>query len=191
MLELRVNIDGNDKFLLVRDELPESNQGHARHELHAPVATNLFPDETPFEALQRLCVQRLGLTHDVCLQQFLVENYSFTETLEESSLNFPGLMTMHQVHKLVVHLQDAHAPDFMCIGLPKGDEFAVDFSLTMDNAYAYTIFFMWVSREEFDESVLQWYGKEQTNQIDYVERNCKSGIVSADEKGADFENLNS
>jgi len=160
LLELRVNFGGNDKFLLLRDELPESsNDSVARHELRAPVTANMFSDETPFEALNRLCVQRLGLAHEVCREQLFVEKCSFSETVQEDSMTFPGLMTMNKIHTLAVCLQDKYAPGLACIGMPQGDEFDASFCGWMHDTF--TNYFMWVSREEYNKSVLRWYGEEQ------------------------------
>jgi len=170
LLELRVNFGGSDKFLLLRDELPgSSNHSVARHELHAPVTTNMFSDETPFDALCRLCVQRLGLADEVCRQQFFVETRSFTETVQESSVTFPGLMTMNKIHTLAVRIQDKFAPGIAGIGLPQGDEFDASFCCWMHDVC--TNYYMWVSREEYDQSVLRWYGEKQPQGSEHVK--CK------------------
>jgi len=171
------------KFLLLRDELPESpNQSVARHELHAPVIVNMFSDETPFEALCRLCVQKLGLADEVCMQQIFVEKCSLRETIQESSMTFPGLLTMNKIHTLAVRLQDIYAPELACIGLPQGDEFEASFCGWMHDSF--TNYFMWVSREEYDQAVLRWYGEEQSKGTEHMK--CKFVTCSRARKANRF-----
>jgi len=111
-------------------------------------------------------VQRLGLADEVCRQQIFVEKYSLSEAVQESSMIFPGLLTMNEIHRLVVRLQDIYAPGLACIGLPQGDEFDARFCCLMHDTV--TNYFMWVSREEYDKSVLQWYGEEQSKRSERV-----------------------
>jgi len=158
MLELCVNIDGNDMCLLVRDEFPESNWGVSRQELRAPVTANMFSGESLFEALSRLCVQKLGLADDICLQQVLIEKCSYSEDVQRTSSVFPGVVTIYKIHRLVVHFQDVCDPGLACIGLPHGNEFDATCEGSMGNSC--TNFFVWVSREEFDEAVVRWYGDD-------------------------------
>jgi len=144
--------------LLVRDEFPESCRGVSRQELHAPVTANMFSGESPYEALSRLCVQKLGLADDICQQQLLIEKCSFTEEVQWTPSIFPGFVTTYKIHKLIVHLQDTCDPGFACIGLPHGNEFDARCPGSMGNSC--TNFFVWVSRPEFEKSVLRWYGEE-------------------------------
>jgi len=118
----------------------------------------MYSGESPFEVLSRLCVQKLGLVDNVCLQQLFIEKCSFTEDVQRTSSVFPGVVTIYKIHKLVVHFQDKCDAGLACIGLPWGNEFDATCEGSMGNSCIN--FFVWVSREEFDVSVVRWYGDE-------------------------------
>merc|ERR1712007_90818 len=70
---------------------------------------------------------------------------------------------------LAVRLQDIYAPELACIGLPQGDEFEASFCGWMHDSF--TNYFMWVSREEYDQAVLRWYGEEQSKGTEHMKCN--------------------
>merc|ERR1712007_418093 len=112
---------------------------------------------------------KLGLADDICLQQLLIEKCSFTEDVQRTPLIFPGFVTIYKIHKLIVRLQDKCDPGLACIGLPHGYEFDASCPSCMGNSY--TSFFTWAPHEEFEKSVLRWYGNEQLRGNEYVK--CK------------------
>jgi len=118
----------------------------------------MYSGESLYEALSRLCVQKLGLADEICQRQLLIEKCFFTEEVKRTPSTFPGFVTTYKIHRVTVHLRDTSDPNFACIGLPHGNEFHACCPGSMDNAC--TNFFVWVSRTEFDNSVVLWYGDE-------------------------------
>jgi len=148
VLELQAIIDGEPRFLLVKDETPES--GQKREGLYAPISMTMFPDEEPFGTLIRLMVLHLHLCSNLEKQSLLVEDCSVTEC-EQESVVYPGLLTSYTIHKYTVHVQDSNCPALECIGLPSG----CDFETSLDGRIAngMTTSFSWVSLSEFQEAV--------------------------------------
>lgn len=151
VLELKAIIDNEPRFLLVKDETPES--GQKREGLHAPISLTMFPDEEPFGALIRLMVLHLHLCSDLEKQSLSVEDYSVTER-EQESVAYPGLLTFYTTHKYTVHVQDSTCRALECIGLPSG----CDFETSLDGRIAngMTTSFSWVSLSQFQEAVEHW-----------------------------------
>jgi len=149
VLELRVPVDGRDRFLLLTDHVKEA--GVARYGLYAPLEIHLFADEKPSDALARLAVHSLNISEKCLKQHFVIEECTTSKKWQES-LSFPGLLTSYKITRYNLTIRDPHHLDLMCLGLPEGNEFKTTTVSSMENMC--NSFFAWVPCEEFQKHSL-------------------------------------
>merc|ERR1712137_941100 len=144
VVELSARIGGNDRFLLLKHQVQE--EGACRYRLHVAPEIHMFADEKPSDALVRFAVRELNLTERSWNQHFVIEDCTTFKRWQES-LSFPGLLTLYDISKYRVNIQDPHHSDLLCFGLPEGNEFKTTTENSMDK---YHSVFTWVSRKDFE-----------------------------------------
>jgi len=148
VVELSARIGGNDRFLLLKHQVQE--EGACRYRLHVAPEIHMFADEKPSDALVRFAVRELNLTERSWNQHFVIEDRTTFKRWQES-LSFPGLLTLYDISKYRVNIQDPHHSDLLCFGLPEGNEFKTTTENSMDK---YHSVFTWVSRKDFEKHPL-------------------------------------
>jgi len=121
--------------------------------LYAPLAMNMFADESPTTALSRLGVQYLD--QDLFDgQHFSLEDCTVAKKVKES-VSFPGLLTFYTIHKFTIHVKNPCHRDVERIGLPMCGIFKTASATMMDENELVSVM-TWVSRRQFETSLLRW-----------------------------------
>jgi len=180
VVELRAKINGNDRFLLLKDNVRK--EGAARYRLHVAPEIHMFADEKPSDALVRFAVRELNLTEENWNKHFVIEDCTTFKKWRES-LSFPGLLTLYDISKYTVNIQEPHHSDLMCLGLTEINEFETTTVNSMDQYYSV---FTWVSRKDFEKhplseqcDSLQLGNLADMDQSDFATKSKHKNVVCA------------
>eukprot|EP00747_Dinoflagellata_sp_TGD_P170085 gnl/TRDRNA2_/TRDRNA2_200751_c0_seq1.p1 gnl/TRDRNA2_/TRDRNA2_200751_c0~~gnl/TRDRNA2_/TRDRNA2_200751_c0_seq1.p1 ORF type:complete len:407 (+),score=76.17 gnl/TRDRNA2_/TRDRNA2_200751_c0_seq1:60-1280(+) len=158
-LQIRANIEGEDRFLLLKNV---TCRGSQRLNLNMRPNKKMFPDEESAAATWRCLYQILGLQETPGKKLFEIESTEDRDEVKESE-GYPGLLTYYRLHVVHMRVVDILAPELASLGLPEGDNFKIEAGASGVFASARNCNWSWCSRERFEEALAGTRGEDPTS----------------------------
>jgi len=118
-LEVEVMVDGEPRFLLLKDDTVD---GKTRTNMNTRPSAKMFGDEDVEDAAWRCLLLTLNVSEKFCQQNFEIASSS-TIMEEKSSAGFPGIQTVYDILVARLVCKDPAAPALLPFGLPSGSDF--------------------------------------------------------------------